>query len=139
MNNFIEEKKNKVKPSNFQYKFLASLNFEFNIVQFNQVYYLENGPFSSHAPVYDSSYSNLSKEESDILLSSYGDETGYQYALSLIEFAKGTTPEYNTHINTMLNELSSNEHEKYVKYLQNKKETADSKTSIESNATINPN
>ncbi len=45
------------------------------------MYYLEYGPFSSHAPIYDSSYSNLSKEESDLLMSTYGDETAYQYAL----------------------------------------------------------
>ncbi len=74
------------------------------------MYYLEYGPFSSHAPVYDSSYSNLSKEESDILLSSYCDETGYHYALSL---------EYKNHTNTMLKEFSSNEHQ-YVQFFKNK-------------------
>ena len=38
------------------------------------------GPFSSYAPTYDSSFATLSKEESDLLLSTYGDETGIQYA-----------------------------------------------------------
>ena len=50
-------------------------------MQFDKVHYLENGPFSSHAPVYDVSYSNLPKEELDILMATYGDETAYQYAL----------------------------------------------------------
>ena len=44
------------------------------------VNYLNYGPFSSHAPVYDTSFSNTSKEESDLLLSTYGDESGLQYA-----------------------------------------------------------
>lgn len=58
MASFSEDKKNKAKP----------------------MYYIENGPFSSHAPIYDSTYNNLSKEESELLLSTYGDETAYQYA-----------------------------------------------------------
>ena len=52
------------------------------------MYYLEYGPFSSHAPIYDSSYSNLSKDDSDLLMSTYGDETGYQYALRLASLIK---------------------------------------------------
>ena len=44
------------------------------------VHYLTYGPFSSYGPMYDSSAANLTKEESDLLLSTYGDETGAQYA-----------------------------------------------------------
>lgn len=44
------------------------------------VTYLQYGPFSSFGPVYDSSNANLSKEDSDLLISTYGDETGLQYA-----------------------------------------------------------
>ena len=50
------------------------------------MHYIENGPFSSHAPIYDTSYNNMSKEESDVLLLTYGDEVGYQYALRFIQF-----------------------------------------------------
>jgi bromodomain-containing protein 7/9 len=78
------------------------------------VYYLEYGPFSSHAPIYDSSYSNLSKEESDLLMSTYGDETGYQYALSLVEFAKGTGPTFVKYVDDLLNSITNNEHQKYL-------------------------
>lgn len=44
------------------------------------VTYLQYGPFSSYAPIYDSTTANLCKEDSDLLLSTYGDETGLQYA-----------------------------------------------------------
>ena len=44
------------------------------------VSYLTYGSFSSYAPVYDSTTSNLCKHDSDLLLSTYGDETGAQYA-----------------------------------------------------------
>ena len=42
--------------------------------------YMNYGPFSSHGPAYDSSFSNVSKEDSDRLLAAYCDETGVQYA-----------------------------------------------------------
>jgi bromodomain-containing protein 7/9 len=80
------------------------------------VYFLENGPFSSHAPQYDSSYTNLPKEETDILLTTYGDETAYQYALSLLEFSKGTTSAYGKYVNLVLNTTTNGEHEKYVQF-----------------------
>jgi len=44
------------------------------------VNYLSYGVFSSYAPIYDSSSSNLSKDDSDLLLATYGDEAGIQYA-----------------------------------------------------------
>jgi bromodomain-containing protein 7/9 len=96
MSSFLEEKKNKTKP----------------------MHYVENGPFTSNAPVYDSSYSSLPKDELDILLTTYGDDTAYQYALSLIEFSKGTGYMFNRYVNLVLNTLSNNEHEKYLQYKQ---------------------
>jgi len=44
------------------------------------VNYLSYDVFSSHAPIYDSTSSNLSKEDSDLLLTTYCDEAGVQYA-----------------------------------------------------------
>lgn len=52
----------------------------FTLFSMFSVHYLTYGPFSSHAPMYDTSFSNISKEESDLLLSTYGDESGVQYA-----------------------------------------------------------
>lgn len=36
------------------------------------------GPFTSHAPTYDSSFSNISKDESDLVYSFYGEESSLQ-------------------------------------------------------------
>ena len=47
------------------------------------VSYLTYNAFSSYAPVYDSTTANISKEDSDLLLSTYMDETGLQYAKRL--------------------------------------------------------
>ena len=66
-----KEKKQKV-VSDGKNKLFCSLLFSVN--------YLSYGAFSSYGPVYDSSTANLSKEDSDLLLSTYGDETGLQYA-----------------------------------------------------------
>ncbi|RNA42835.1 bromodomain-containing 7 isoform X2 [Brachionus plicatilis] len=98
MTTFIEDKKNSSKPMHF----------------------VENGPFGSHAPTYDASYSSLSKEETDVLLTTYGDETAYQYALSFMEFKKDTGVLFNRYVNLVLNSLTNNEHEKYLQYLTKK-------------------
>jgi len=33
------------------------------------------GPFSSYAPTYDSSFANISKEDSDLIYSFYGEDS----------------------------------------------------------------
>jgi len=38
------------------------------------------GAFGSYAPSYDSTFANLTKEESDLVYQTYGDETCVQYA-----------------------------------------------------------
>lgn len=53
--------------------------------------YLNYGPFSSYGPQYDSTFANMSKEESDLLLSTYADKTGVQYSkrsflFSIVQF-----------------------------------------------------
>lgn len=63
-----EEKKNKVIPVN----------------------YLLYGPYGSFGPSYDSSLSNTTKEESDLLLQTYGSEGGVEYVKSLMNFTKDT-------------------------------------------------
>lgn len=51
-------------------------------------YFLDYGPFSSHAPQYDSSFTSISKEELDLLIHTYGSEFSAQYAVSLIDYVK---------------------------------------------------
>ena len=44
------------------------------------VSYLMYGPFGSFAPTYDTSFANLTKHDSSLLLSTYGNEVGVNYA-----------------------------------------------------------
>ena len=50
--------------------------------------YHNNGPFSSHAPAYDSSLSMFSKEESDLLYEEYFGKPQKQFAREMLYFAK---------------------------------------------------
>ena len=42
------------------------------------------GPYGSFAPTYDSSRATITKEQSDLLYSTYGDDTGIHYAKRLV-------------------------------------------------------
>ena len=55
------------------------------------VKYLDYGPFSSHLPRYDSSNANITKAESDLLYSTYGSDTGIQYAKRFVR--RSPTPD----------------------------------------------
>lgn len=37
--------------------------------------YLNYGPFSSYAPAYDSTFANISKDDSDLIYSTYGEDS----------------------------------------------------------------
>uniref|UniRef100_A0A8B9QZX3 Bromodomain containing 7 n=1 Tax=Anas platyrhynchos TaxID=8839 RepID=A0A8B9QZX3_ANAPL len=60
---FKEDKRNKVTP----------------------VTYLNYGPYSSYAPTYDSTFANISKEDSDLIYSTYGEDSN-QGSFSIHEF-----------------------------------------------------
>lgn len=57
-----------------------------NIVKSNKPLYY--GAFGSYAPSFDSTFANLSKEESELVLQTYGDENAVQYAESILDFTK---------------------------------------------------
>lgn len=40
--------------------------------------YVNYGPFTCYAPTYDSSFANISKDDSDLIYSFYGDESSLQ-------------------------------------------------------------
>lgn len=44
------------------------------------VSYVNYGPFTSYAPAYDSTFANIGKDDSDLILASYGDESSQQGA-----------------------------------------------------------
>lgn len=67
------------------------------------------GAFGSYAPSYDSAFSNLSKEESDLVYQTYGSETAVQYAESILDFAKDN--DYTVWlVDSLLDLLTGNEH-----------------------------
>jgi hypothetical protein len=57
-----------------------SLFFVLYIIFLFAVKPLYYGAFGSYAPSYDSTFANLTKEESDLVYQTYGDETCVQYA-----------------------------------------------------------
>ncbi|GFU13358.1 bromodomain-containing protein 7 [Trichonephila clavipes] len=81
------------------------------------IHYNNYGSYSSYAPHYDSTFSNLSKEDSDLVLSTYGDELGVQYAESLTNFAKDSDFMIN-YVDNVLDSLTHGEHSKTVKILE---------------------
>ncbi|XP_066290970.1 bromodomain-containing protein 7-like [Branchiostoma lanceolatum] len=95
---FREDKRNKVTP----------------------VSYLMYGPFGTHAPQYDSTFANLSKAESDLLLSTYGDEAGVQYAQSILSFVKDAGADAAHVVDHLLDSLTGGEHSKAMKQLLEK-------------------
>ncbi|XP_054707392.1 bromodomain-containing protein 7-like [Uloborus diversus] len=84
------------------------------------VQYTNYGPYSSYAPHFDSTFSNLSKEDSDLVLSTYGDELGLQYAESITTFAKDSDYVMKM-VDNLLDSLTNGEHSKTVKLLEEKK------------------
>ncbi|EEC16810.1 bromodomain-containing protein, putative, partial [Ixodes scapularis] len=81
------------------------------------VNYLNYGTYSTYAPHYDSTFANLSKEESDLVYSTYGDELGFQYAESLLSFAKDCDYVMDM-VDNLLDILTSGEHSKTVRVLE---------------------
>lgn len=78
------------------------------------------GPFGSYAPSYDSTFANLSKEESDLVLSTYGEETGVPYAESILDFVRDC--DYALHIaDDLLNLMTHGEHSAVARILEEKR------------------
>lgn len=77
---------------------------------------LNYGSFSSFAPIFDSRFSNLSKEESELVRQTYGDEESADYAESIMEFTKDSS--YASRLaNGLLDLLTQGEHSKTISEL----------------------
>lgn len=77
------------------------------------------GPFGSYAPSYDSTFANLTKEESDLVISTYGEETGVPYAESILDFVRDC--DYALHIaDDLLNLMTHGEHSTVAKIIEEK-------------------
>ncbi|XP_071507502.1 bromodomain-containing protein 7-like [Diadema antillarum] len=95
------------------------------------VNYLMYGPFSSYAPQYDSSFSNLSKEESDLLYSTYGDEEGLKYSQSIQEYVKDSGDFVTKLVDNLLDSLTNGEHSKTKEQIKQNHEQGSQKEQTE--------
>lgn len=81
---------------------------------------LNYGPFSSFAPVYDSRFSNLSKEGTDLVLETHGGEVGAQYTDSILLCTRNSS--YASALaNGLLDLLAQDEHHKTMSLLHESK------------------
>jgi bromodomain-containing protein 7/9 len=88
-----------------------------SVKAFNPIYY---GAFSSYGPAYDSTFANLTKQETELVYNTYGDDVGVAYAESIKNFSKNC--EYASLIvDNLLDILSGNEHKNTSKYIEEQK------------------
>lgn len=79
---------------------------------------LNYGAFASFAPTFDSRFSTLSAEETQLVLRTYGDASSAEYAESILQFTKDSN--YGTTIaNGLLDILTNGEHSKSLDELYN--------------------
>lgn len=84
------------------------------------VHYTNYGAYSSYAPQFDSTFANLSKEDTELVLSTYGDEIGALYAESVTHFTRDN--DYLMSMaNNILDNLTGGEHSKTMKALEEKR------------------
>ncbi|XP_071345575.1 bromodomain-containing protein 7 [Trachinotus anak] len=79
------------------------------------VSYMNYGPFTSHAPTYDSSFANISKEDSDLIYSFYGEESSMQGSDSLSEFLAKSDEYVYKLADNLLDAMTNGEHSKTLK------------------------
>ncbi|XP_078400427.1 bromodomain-containing protein 7 isoform X2 [Cetorhinus maximus] len=82
------------------------------------VTYLNYGPFSSYAPVYDSTCANLSKEDSDLVYSTYSDESSLSGSFSVQQFLASNEDYSVNMVDNLLDSLTNGEHSKALKQLE---------------------
>ncbi|XP_041917085.1 bromodomain-containing protein 7 isoform X2 [Alosa sapidissima] len=82
------------------------------------VAYLNYGPFSSYAPAYDSSFANVSKEDSDLIYSFYGEESNSQGSDSMANFLSKSEEHMSRLGDNMLDALTNGQHSKTLKEME---------------------
>merc|ERR1712240_790491 len=84
------------------------------------VHPLYYGAFSSHGPTHDSTFANLTKAETELVYSTYGDDVGVSYAESIKNFSRNC--EYATFIvDHLLDILTDQQHRKTSKFIEEQK------------------
>ncbi|KAK5873630.1 hypothetical protein PBY51_018655 [Eleginops maclovinus] len=87
------------------------------------VSYVNYGPYTSYAPTYDSSFSNISKDDSDLICSLYGEEATPQGPDSLKDFLAKSDEYVYRMADNVLDALTNGEHSKSLKENKQVEET----------------
>ncbi|XP_050313468.1 bromodomain-containing protein 7 isoform X2 [Anthonomus grandis grandis] len=87
------------------------------------------GAFGSYAPSYDSAFSNLTKEESALILRTYGSDQGVQYAESIQDFVKGCDYAERL-VDSLLDLLTGGDHSKTKTTLDDNKKLKDEEEAV---------
>uniref|UniRef100_UPI0037E873AF bromodomain-containing protein 7 isoform X3 n=1 Tax=Semicossyphus pulcher TaxID=241346 RepID=UPI0037E873AF len=106
------------------------------------VSYINYGPFTSYAPTYDSSFANVSKEDSDLIYSSYGEEASLQGSDSLSELLAKSDEYVYKLADNVLDAVTNGEHSKKLKETEQVQEatnTQEDKDDMEVAEALAPN
>ncbi|XP_031810330.1 bromodomain-containing protein 7 isoform X2 [Sarcophilus harrisii] len=106
---FKEDKRNKVTP----------------------VLYLNYGPYSSYAPNYDSTFANISKDDSDLIYTTYGEDSNLPGGFSIHEFLATSQDYPYVMADSLLDVLTKGGHSRSLRELETITET-DSAGSLDS-------
>ncbi|XP_023131587.1 bromodomain-containing protein 7 isoform X1 [Amphiprion ocellaris] len=79
------------------------------------VSYMNYGPYTSYAPTYDSSFANVSKDDSDLIYSFYGEESSLQGSDSLSEFLAKSDEYVYKLADNLLDAMTNGEHSRVLK------------------------
>ncbi|KAG7242567.1 hypothetical protein INR49_020280 [Caranx melampygus] len=79
------------------------------------VSYISYGPFTSYAPTYDSSFANVSKEDSDLIYSFYGEESSLHGPDGLSDFLAKSDEYVYKLADNLLDAMTNGEHSKTLR------------------------
>ncbi|KFQ66765.1 Bromodomain-containing protein 7, partial [Pelecanus crispus] len=109
---FKEDKRNKVTPGNNK------------SCCYSLVTYLNYGPYSSYAPTYDSTFANISKEDSDLIYSTYGEDSN-QGSFSIHDFLMKSQDYPFLMADSLLDVLTKGGHSRALRELETPLEEAE--------------
>ncbi len=82
--------------------------------------YLDYGPYASFAPQYESTWANLNKRDSDLLLSTYGDVQNVVSVMAMRQMVADFGEQLIKLVDDLLDGLTDNEHSKTIEQLEGK-------------------
>ncbi|XP_024603095.1 bromodomain-containing protein 7 isoform X3 [Neophocaena asiaeorientalis asiaeorientalis] len=82
------------------------------------VLYLNYGPYSSYAPHYDSTFANISKDDSDLIYSTYGEDSDLPSDFSIHEFLATCQDYPNVMADSLLDVLTKGGHSRTLQELE---------------------